>query len=119
MEARQAASEVIKHKKDNKSILTLLGYGAENEWPSATLIKNDLTIWSTNITNQIDQELGMNWKTHLDSARAYYDNATGLTKNPLVVSRALESGWKSNIKSSALTQLSESIVKFAKSTVSS
>lgn len=112
-------SEIIKHKKDNRSILTLLGYGAENDWPSANLSKNDLTIWSTNITNQIDQELGMNWKTHLDSARAYYDNASGLTKNPLVVSRALETGWKNNIRSPALTQLTESIVTFAKSAVSS
>ena len=45
------------------------------------------------LTNQVDQELRANWNTYLDSARAYYGNATGL-KNPLVTSRALESDWK-------------------------
>jgi predicted ATP-dependent endonuclease of OLD family len=106
--------EVIKHKKDNKSILNLLGYDGENEWPAATLCKTDMSMWKTNITELVSSELGEPWKKHVDAASAYYGNAGGLKKNPLAISRALETGWGEGLKSPALMQLTHEIVEFAK-----
>lgn len=106
--------EIIKHKKDNKSILKLLGYDGENEWPAATLCKADMAMWKTNITELVNSELGEQWKKHFDAASAYYGNAGGLKKNPLAISRALDTGWAENIKSPALMQLTHDIVEFAK-----
>lgn len=111
--------EVTKHKNDNKAILSLLGYESENEWPADTLWKNNLTIWKTNITDLVKNELGDKWERHLDTACAYYGNAGGLKKNPLVISRALENGWNDNVRSALLTRLAENIVTYAKSKVSS
>lgn len=110
-------SEIAKHKKDNKSILSLMGYDAENEWSPTTLWKDDLTLWGTNITTQVEQEHGDKWKGHLDNARAHYGNAADLDKNPLAISRALETAWNANIRSQTLIQLTNNIVKFAKSAV--
>jgi predicted ATP-dependent endonuclease of OLD family len=107
-------SEISKHKNDNKAILTLLGYTSEDEWPSSNLSKNGLMMWRTNITDQIHHELGAEWKSNLDVACAHYGNAGGLMKNPLVISRALESSWTKDIKSTFLTELSNDVVNFAK-----
>jgi len=111
--------EVTKHKKDNKAILVLLGFDKESEWPSTTLWKENLTLWKTKITEIVNNELGEKWKEHFDAACAYYGNAGDLKKNPLAISRALESCWNNNIRSASLTQLSENIVKYAKSSVNS
>lgn len=111
--------EVIKHKNDNKAILTILGYDGENEWPTSTLWKDDSTLWKTNITELVKDELGEKWKEYFDAACAHYGNAGDLKKNPLAISKALESGWNDNVRSASLTQLSENIIRYAKSRASS
>jgi putative ATP-dependent endonuclease of OLD family len=107
------AEDVTKHKNDNAAILSLLGYRSESEWPSASIWRDDLTMWNTNITQVAEEELGGNWKQHCDAAAAYYGNASGLKKNPLAVSRALETAWLNNIQSASLQQLATNIVSFA------
>lgn len=106
--------EITRHKKDNRSILSLLGYGSEPDWPTETIHRADLTLWKDNLTNQIASELGEEWHRHLDAARAHYDNAPDLTKNPLTISRALESAWNANTRSESLTSLADRIVTFAR-----
>ena len=106
--------EITRHKKDNKSILALLGYDSESEWPTDTICKDDLTIWKENLTNHITAELGPEWRRHFDVARAYYDNAPDLKKNPLAISRALESAWNENVRSVSLNALADRIVNFAR-----
>lgn len=106
--------EIAKHKKDNKSILNLMGYD-EGEWPSETVWKDDMALWNTNITELVINELGEKWKVHVDAASVHYGNAGGLKKNPLAISRALETAWNEKLQSTSLLQLTENIVKYAKS----
>lgn len=107
-------SEITRHKKDNRSILALLGYGSESEWPTETICKDDLTLWKENLTDHIAEELGAEWQRHFDVSRAHYDNAPDLKKNPLAISRALESAWNGNIRSVSLGALTDRIVTFAR-----
>jgi predicted ATP-dependent endonuclease of OLD family len=102
--------EVNKHKKDNAAILYLLGHDASENWPQADIRKPNLRMWKTNITNTVGPEFGENWKTHEDQAALYYGNAGGLKKNPLAVSRALESAWNAGLKSTTLQELVDSLL---------
>lgn len=107
-------SEVDKHKKDNKSLLSILNYEELDEWPKTPILKNDLTMWSTNLTMTIGDELGEKWSQYLDDSYAYYGNPGGLKKNPLSIARALNSAWDDNIKSNSLIELISNIMSFAK-----
>lgn len=102
--------EVNKHKKDNAAILYLLGHDISENWPKADIRKPNLRMWKTNITNTVGPEFGEDWKTHEDLAASYYGNAGGLKKNPLAVSRALESAWKAGLKSATLQELVDSLL---------
>ena len=107
--------DVTKHKNDNAAVLSLLSHTSESEWPSTSIWHDDLTMWSTNITHTVEEELGETWKQHCDAAAAHYGNAGGLKKNPLAVSRALESAWNNDIRSPSLQQLATNIISFAES----
>lgn len=111
--------EVTRHKNDNKAILTLLGHDKDSEWPTASLWKNDLVLWKTNITDIARIEIGDKWKSHVDAACAHYGNAADLKKNPLAISRALESSWNDNLRSDSLEKVADNIIKYAKSAVGS
>lgn len=109
------ADDIIKHKNDNAAILSLLGHASESSWPSTSIWRDDLTMWNTNITQVVEGELGEDWKQHCDAAAAHYGNAGGLKKNPLTVSRALETAWVNNARSPSLQQLAKNIISFAES----
>jgi predicted ATP-dependent endonuclease of OLD family len=107
-------SEVSQHSQENRAILNLCSHVSEPEWPKKNLQYNNVTMWSTNLTKTITEELGEPWKVKKEEAYAHYGQAGGLKKNPLVIARALEQAWSSGLKSSLLKQLVESIIKFAK-----
>jgi predicted ATP-dependent endonuclease of OLD family len=111
--------EIIKHKKDNKAILSLQGYNTENEWPTANIIKENLICWQTNLTETIKTELGTDWQTYRDRTSTFYDNAGDLEKNPLAIAKVLELAWIDNKKSSILIDLIDRMIKFAKNTTTS
>src|SRR5690554_2035441 len=102
--------EVTKHKKDNAAILYLLGHDVAENWPEADIRKSNLRMWKTNITDTVGPEFGEDWKKHEDQAALYYGNAGGLKKNPLAVSRALESAWNAGLKSATLQELVDSLL---------
>ncbi|GAA3573454.1 ATP-dependent nuclease [Snuella lapsa] len=104
--------EVPKHKKDNKAILSLKNYADVDEWLASTVIKDDLTAWQTNLTNEIINELGQDLKKHEDEAAAFYGNAGGLKKNPLAIAKSLELAWNEGIKSQILIDLTARIIEF-------
>lgn len=106
-------SEVSKHKKDNQAIIAINGDSSIESWPNEDLIGNNLTIWKTNITNTIGDDIGETWSDHLAAASASYGNAKGLKKNPLAISHALEIGWEKDEKSSLLEELVSKIVCFS------
>jgi putative ATP-dependent endonuclease of the OLD family len=102
--------ETVKHKKDNAAILHLLGHCQSDNWPESDIKKANLYMWKTNITNTIGPEFGTQWIHHEEQAAAHYGSPGGLKKNPLAVSRALESAWNAGLKSTALQELVHSIL---------
>lgn len=106
--------EVPKHKKDNKAILALKGFGDESEWPDKTITREGLTAWQTNLTAEIATEFGEDLKKYEDQAAAHYDNAGGLKKNPLAIAKSLELAWNDGTKSQLLIDLTDRIVEFIK-----
>ncbi|SFM30359.1 AAA family ATPase [Nitrosomonas communis] len=106
-------SEAQKHEKDNKNILALMGYEEKCYWPDDTIWKHDLVVWKTDLGKIVADEIGQGWKDHYDNACAAYGNAPKLNKNPLAISRALESSWKSNQRSTSLEKVVSNIVNYA------
>jgi hypothetical protein len=107
--------EINKHKKDNKAIQFLLEMDQTNiqEWPNEDVIASNLTMWKTNITDKIRQELDLENNDYKNKSEAYYGNAGGLTKNPLAVGKILELAWNDGVKSASLEDLINRIIQFA------
>jgi len=106
--------EITKHKKDNKSILTIQGYPDESEWPDRNIAKPNLSCWHTNLTDTIKNEIGPDWQKYRDRSSAIYDNAGDLEKNPLAIAKTLELAWNDGVRSSILIDLVNDIIKFGK-----
>lgn len=104
--------EIGKHKKDNRTILNMLGHEEEDEWPTSSLLFNNLMMWKTNLTDLISSEID-EYAKYTDEAAAHYGNAGGLKKNPLAISRSLENAWKNNSRSETLQKAIEEILGFA------
>jgi len=107
-------TEVALHKKDNKSILSLLGHDKLSEWPTATIWENNLTMWKTNLTKIAKAEFNSKWDGFLTQSYVYYGNPGGLSKNPLAIARALKMAWDENCKSEELRKLIYNVIAFAK-----
>jgi predicted ATP-dependent endonuclease of OLD family len=106
--AAHLLSEIVKHKKDNASILKLCEQSDLLNWPTEEhVFFPNITIWKSNITETLKTELGEKWGEHKDKASEKYGRAKGLNKNPLAVSDALESAWNDNLKSSSLIKMIE------------
>ena len=98
--------EITKHKKDNGSILKLCGQPDALKWPTEDhVILPNVTVWKTNITGLLEEELGDKWKGHRDSASTKYGQAKGLLKNPLAVSYALELAWQDGQQAHSLVRM--------------
>jgi len=98
--------EIGKHKKDNGSILKLCGQAEVLKWPTEDhVFLPNITIWKTNITDLLKEELGEQWKGHRDAATSKYGQAKGLLKNPLAVSHALELAWEDGQKANSLVKM--------------
>lgn len=107
-------SEVASHKKDNKSILSLLGYDTLNEWSNETICEHNIMMWNTSLTKVVKTEFNSKWDNFLSQSYLYYGNPGGLTKNPLAIARALKIAWDQDCKSEKLINLVNKIIAFAK-----
>jgi len=107
---KENESEIVKHKKDNAAILHLLGHDKAKNWPETDIKAHNLRMWKTNITNTVGPEFGEQWKEHEDQAAAFYGNPGGLKKNPLAVSRSLESAWNAGLRSETFQELVHSLL---------
>ncbi|MEW5835052.1 MAG: ATP-dependent endonuclease [Pseudomonadota bacterium] len=103
------------HKADNRSILNVMGYEAESDWPGDHIWKKDLVMWKNCLTSLVVEEIGSAWEKHVTAADAFYGNPGGLKKNPLAISRAHELAWKAGDKSASLERLANEIMSFAES----
>jgi putative ATP-dependent endonuclease of the OLD family len=111
------ADHIVKQKKDNKIILSLMNYITESEWPSHDIWKNDFVMWSHNLTQLIENEIGSSWQRYRDNAESYYGQPGGLQKNPLAISRALDVAWNVGEKSTSLEKLAIDIISFSEAAV--
>jgi len=107
-------SEVSEHKKENKSILSLLDYDKLSEWPGATIYEHNLTMWKTNLTEIVKSDFNNKWDDFKTRSCQYYGNPGGLNKNPLAIARTLQIAWDENCKSEEMIKLIKSIVNFVK-----
>jgi hypothetical protein len=105
------------HKKDNGSILKLMGYGGMSDWPNDDIWRDDVTMWKTNLTQVVSNEIGPSWKGYTDEAAKFYGQPGGLEKNPLAIARALEAAWENKHRSRSLERLANSVVSFAENAV--
>ncbi|MEZ8808900.1 hypothetical protein [Vibrio atlanticus] len=86
--------------------MQLCGQPEGFKWPTEEhVFLDNITIWKTNITDLLEEELGEKWKGHRDSAVSKYGQAKGLLKNPLAVSHALELAWEDGQKACSLVQM--------------
>jgi len=113
----QKEEHIPKHKQDNKAILSLMGYDAENEWPVNNIWKSDFVMWKHNLTKLVKAEIGANWPTHENAAAVHYGQPGGLKKNPLAISHALVIAWQNGDKSHSLQKLARDVVTFADNAV--
>jgi len=114
-DVKKRDDQVRLHKRDNKQILNICGYENELEWPKLNdLFLDKITMWSTNLTKTVLDEMGDDWKNEKSKSEEYYGQPGNLTKNPLLIARTLEKLWEFDKKSKKLISLVDSIVKFAK-----
>ncbi len=108
--------EIDQHKKENKAIQHLVGRNSDDidEFPEDDIFIDGLSMWKTNITDLVKEELDLANKEYENLANAHYGNAGGLKKNPLVVAKVLDLAWQDGVKSSTLVNLVDKIVEFAK-----
>jgi len=104
---------VTMHKRDNKILLHLTGYPAEQEWPTQTVWKENMVMWKSEIGETIKEEMGTKWEEFNNKACARYDNAGDLHKNPLAIAFLIEEAFKNNSKSESLEKLATAIIAFA------
>jgi predicted ATP-dependent endonuclease of OLD family len=109
---KERESEIIKHRKENKSILEIQGHYDKNEWPDESILRDNLIGWKSNLTEELENELGEDLTRFKDQAAAFYGNAGGLIKNPLGIAKTMEFAWKAGLKSRILLDLNERIIAF-------
>lgn len=108
-------SQVSKHKKDNKTILSILGYSEINEWPAESIEQSYLFMWKTNLTDIVKSELGKGWEDAIAKAEEDYNNPGNARKNPIIIAKALEYAWGAKYKSTALSKVVNAIIKYVAS----
>jgi len=111
---KEKEDEIIAHKKDNKSILFLLGYDNLDEWPEETIYENHLTMWHTNLTKVFMAKDRNKWNDFKTQAYNYYGNPGGINKNPLAIARAIKIAWDAGYKSEEMIKIVDIIINFVK-----
>ena len=109
--------QLEKHRKNNEKILKILDYEDESALPDNHILKENLVMWRTNITEMVEQEIGEKWESFESSAAAYFGNPGGLKKNSLALSMALEKAWEEGLKSVSLQNALNSVIAYAKNNV--
>tara|TARA_R110002072_G_scaffold64_9_gene432 strand:- start:28488 stop:30488 length:2001 start_codon:yes stop_codon:yes gene_type:complete len=103
--------EITRHKTDNKTILKLMDQDDSLYWSNSDVHLSNMTMWTTNITQKTQADLGERWKDFQNQAAQYYGNVKSLGKNPLAVAKALELAWNADLQSQSLIFLIENILE--------
>jgi putative ATP-dependent endonuclease of OLD family len=96
----------VKHERDNKALLTLLGRIGENPMPPTTLWGSGFVMWRSDIGSTVKDEIGeTDWATYSTEADKEYGQAGGLQKNVLHIAATLEQAWNAGKRSASLDRL--------------
>jgi len=96
----------VKHEKDNKALLALLGKAGENPMPPATLWGSGFVMWHSDIGSIVKSEIGEeDWATYSAEADKQYGHAGGLQKNVLHIAAVLTQAWNAGKRSACLERV--------------
>ncbi len=102
----------IKHERDNKAILNLLG-SPNDPFPAADILSTNYTIWAHNLTKVVKNDFGADYQRITDIARVHYAQEAGLEKNDLFIAEWLSLAHNEGLRSPSLATLCESILQFS------
>jgi predicted ATP-dependent endonuclease of OLD family len=104
----------IKHEKDNKAIIELLGKTTD-AFPESDCIEGDNAIWKENLTRTVEGDFGEDCAKHKEEARKHYSHEGGLEKHDLFIADFLASANDDGKTSETLSKLCDAILLHAKS----
>jgi putative ATP-dependent endonuclease of the OLD family len=106
-------SEVVRHKRENRAIQSLLGVKVPQEWPGSHMQGTGYCMWQVNLTNCVQTALGEAWRSAQEKAEIRYGQPGGLQKNPVAIAYAHECAWNEGRQCSELKALVEDIIAWA------
>lgn len=110
------ADHRIKHERDNKALIRLLGSEAA-PFPTANTFGTDYVIWQNNLTHTVDAEFGPECSAYKEASRVHYAHEGGLEKHDLFIADWLSAAHADGKTSSTLSALCTAILKYAKNEV--
>jgi len=107
------------HVKDNTALLKLLTGDDKMPLPTETVWADNFAMWRTNLGQTVDLELtavlgAAQYEQVKNRAHAFYGNAKGLHKNPLLIGAKLAFALDDGAKSVSLDKLCDQILEFGK-----
>ena len=107
------ADHRIKHERDNRALLKLLGLGGD-AFPNANLWGKDHAVWTTSLTKSVRADFpNKELCQFLNSSRQHYAHEGGLEKHELFIADWLTTSSQAGFPSQTLTDLVKAILGFA------
>jgi putative ATP-dependent endonuclease of OLD family len=111
-EHTQRPDHRIKHERDNKTLISLLGASVD-PFPSEHVWGKDHAIWDTELTLVVKGDFGGDYDRFANAARQHYAQEGGLEKNDLFIADWVSAAYQEGFRSPSLKKLAESILTFA------
>jgi len=103
----------IKHERDNRALVALLGQGYP-PFPDDAIVGANHCIWPTNLGDRVKADFGAHYEALANAARAHYANEGGLEKHDLFIAEWVTAGRQAGHASATLRRLCDSILAFAR-----
>ncbi|MGE3522601.1 MAG: ATP-dependent endonuclease [Candidatus Dadabacteria bacterium] len=104
-----------KHKKNNTTLLKLVGIKDPVPFPDDNFWGGNVTMWKSEIGKEIKSDFDpRDWERYSDQIRNKYAKEKDLNKNYLYIADTLEMAWNDDKKSENLQKLCIEILEFAK-----
>jgi predicted ATP-dependent endonuclease of OLD family len=111
-DADKGAENPDAHKKENCTLLHLIGGDPTRPFPDAAVWGNNYVVWSTNIGETLSSEVGsVGWEKAKESACRECGQIAGAKKNSRYIGACLDYLWKNKIKPPSLERLCKMIVE--------
>lgn len=104
-----------KHKKDNISLLKLVGIDSPDAFTAEDVFATTYIAWKTNLGDSIAADFtNDDWRKYAEKVEADYGQPGGLQKNPIFIAETLHALWEDGKKSKSLENTCSQIIAFAK-----